>query len=67
MLSPAQLSEISEEIADIVLYMLRLRDKLEINVSTALQQKIEMNARKYPVALARGNAIKYNKRDSESD
>ena len=66
-ISPEQLAEVSEEIADIVLYTLRLCDKLQIDVNAALIQKIEVNARKYPVALARGNAIKYNKREPESE
>jgi dCTP diphosphatase len=65
-LSPEQLAEVSEEIADIVLYTLRLCDKLQIDVNAALEQKIELNSRKYPVSLAKGNAIKYNKRDPDS-
>ena len=54
--------EIRQEIADIFIYLLRLSDKLDIDLEEALQEKIEINANKYPVDLAKGNAIKYNKR-----
>ena len=54
--------EIRQEIADIFIYLLRLSDKLDIDLEEALQEKIEINANKYPVDLAEGNAIKYNKR-----
>lgn len=63
-LSPEQITAISEEIADVLIYTIRLCDKLQINVDDALARKMEKNAEKYPVPLARGNAVKYNKRDT---
>lgn len=54
--------EIRQEIADIFIYLLRLSDKLDIDLEEALQEKIEINANKYPVDLAKGNATKYNRR-----
>ena len=38
---------------------LRLADKLDINLLTAAQRKIEVNDRKYPVEKAKGSAKKY--------
>ena len=54
--------EIRQEIADIFIYLLRLSDKLDIDIEEAVREKIEINAKKYPVDLAKGNATKYNKR-----
>ena len=55
--------EVRQEIADIFIYLLRLSDKLDIDIEEAVKEKIEINAKKYPIDLAKGNAIKYSKRD----
>ncbi len=57
------LAEKAQEIADIFIYILRLADKLNINIEDAVREKMEINAKKYPIDLAKGNATKYNKRD----
>ncbi len=54
--------EIAEEIADVMIYLMRLADKLEIDIEEVVWAKIRKNAEKYPVELAKGNATKYNKR-----
>ena len=54
--------EIQQEIADIFIYLLRLADKLDIDIEEAVREKIEINAKKYPIDLAKGNATKYNRR-----
>jgi len=51
-----------EEIADVFIYLARLADKLGVDIESAVLDKIEQNAKKYPVELARDNATKYNKR-----
>jgi len=55
--------EIRQEIADIFIYLLRLADKLEIDIEDAVIEKIKINAKKYPIDLAKGNAKKYNALD----
>ncbi|MFC1779442.1 nucleotide pyrophosphohydrolase [Thermodesulfobacteriota bacterium] len=55
--------ELKEEIADVLLYLLRLADKLDIDVEEAIEMKLNLNAQKYPVDLAKGNATKYNRRE----
>ena len=55
--TPAQ-----EEIADIFIYLLRLSDKLDVDIEDAVNEKLEINASKYPVELAKDNAVKYSKR-----
>ena len=51
-----------EEIADIMIYLIRIADKLNINLEEAVIEKLQINAEKYPVKLSKNNAIKYNKR-----
>ena len=50
---------LQEEIADVFLYLIRLSDVLNIDLIDAAAKKIDLNASKYPVDLAKGNATKY--------
>jgi NTP pyrophosphatase (non-canonical NTP hydrolase) len=47
------------EIADVLLYLIRLADQLGIDPVAAAQRKLVENAQKYPVDKARGNPKKY--------
>ena len=58
-----QNEEIKNEIADIFIYIIRLADKLDIDIEEAVKKKMEINKNKYPIELSRGNSTKYNKRD----
>jgi len=53
------LAKVREEIADVLLYLVRLADKLNVDLLDAAANKIAVNARKYPVDKARGNSRKY--------
>lgn len=53
--------EISEEIADIAIYLFELADNLGINLSEAVENKLKKNDERYPVKKARGRHTKYNK------
>jgi len=55
-----QKSAVSEELADILLYLVRLSDKLGVDLSEAATQKIKKNALKYPEEKVRGSAKKYS-------
>ncbi|MCD9521859.1 nucleotide pyrophosphohydrolase [Photobacterium carnosum] len=59
-LSPEKKQHASEEIADVMMYLLRLADKCDINVMQACQEKIQQNAVKYPISKCYGSAKKYN-------
>jgi dCTP diphosphatase len=59
LLSPDQIARIREEIADVLLYLIRLADRLNIDLLLAARDKLELNARKYPVDKARGSSRKY--------
>ena len=55
------LEEVSLEMADIFLYLIRLADKLDVDLIDAANCKIKLNAEKYPIDKAKGLATKYNK------
>ena len=59
-LPPEELQKVREEMADVLNYLVRLADKLDVNLLEAAREKIELNAKKYPVAKARGSAKKYS-------
>jgi dCTP diphosphatase len=58
-LSPKALAAAGDEIADVLLYLIRLSDKLGIDPIAAARRKLVANAAKYPVHKARGNSRKY--------
>jgi len=58
-LTPDQHAKVREEIADVLLYLVRLADKLNIDLLAAASDKIQVNAAKYPVDRARGSSKKY--------
>ena len=49
-LDPDAKVAISEELADVLSYLLRLASVLELDVASSLRKKMVKNARKYPVA-----------------
>jgi len=51
---------VEEEIADIFIYLVRIADKLDIDLYSAAERKIVINATKYPADKVRGSARKYN-------
>ncbi len=51
---------VSEELADIAYYVIRIADMMEIDLEDAIWAKMRKNAEKYPVELSKGNAKKYN-------
>ena len=57
------LDKAKEEIADVFLYVLRIADKLNINLEKEAVEKIRVNAEKYPIKLSKGNSVKYNRRN----
>ena len=52
---------IADELADVAIYLAELADNLGIDLIDAMNNKLEKNARKYPVTKAKGVAIKYDK------
>jgi hypothetical protein len=50
---------VSHELADTFVYLLRLSEILKIDLIAATNQKIDLNALKYPVDKAKGSNAKY--------
>lgn len=50
----------AEEIADVLLYLVRLADVLGIDLADAAARKLAVNAERYPVEKSRGNARKHD-------
>jgi len=60
---PEDYRAVIEEVADVMIYLIRLADKLDVDLEQAVAAKMHKNAERYPVNLARGNAMKYNRRE----
>lgn len=60
--SPEGMARVREEIADVQIYLLRLADKLGVDLEKAVEEKIVLNEGKYPVELSKGNATKADRR-----
>ncbi len=52
--------EIAHEMADILAYLLRIADQLDIDLVKALEEKIAINEKRYPVDKVKGSARKYS-------
>ena len=52
-------ARVCEEIADVLLYLIRLADKLDVDLVVAAKSKMQLNALRYPVDKARGSSKKY--------
>lgn len=55
-----QLAKVREEMADVLIYLVRLADKLDVDLLAATREKIQKNALKYPAEKARGSSRKYS-------
>lgn len=51
--------QMAEEMADVLLYLVRLADETNVDLIEAAAAKLRINEKKYPVELAKGNAKKY--------
>ncbi len=60
-LSEEALFEVKDEMADVFIYLIRMADKLGIDLIQAAEVKIGKNAVKYPIEKSKGNQLKYSK------
>ena len=54
-----QLPEFAQEMSDVFSYLLSLAVRLDIDMTSALREKMAINATHYPVELAKGRKAKY--------
>ncbi len=60
-LDEEQRREVAAELADVLLYLVRLADTLNVDLLSAAYDKMRVNARRYPVEKAKGRALKYDR------
>jgi len=56
---PKTAQAVRDEMADVLLYLVRLADVLGVDLNEAVQAKLRTNATKYPADKARGSSAKY--------
>ncbi len=49
--NPASKTAVAHEMADVLLYLLRLADVMEVDLSSAIEEKLRLNAEKYPATV----------------
>lgn len=59
-LPPETRAAVEEELADVLLYLVRLADQLDVDLAAAARAKIVRNGEKYPVDKSRGSSRKYD-------
>ena len=59
-LGPEKLVQVRHEMADVLVYLVRLADKLDVDLMAAVQEKMVLNRAKYPADKVRGDARKYH-------
>lgn len=52
---------VADEIADVLMYLVRISDVLNIDVRNSVEQKLAKNREKYPVEQVKGSSAKYTK------
>lgn len=52
--------EVSDELADVIIYCLHMADSLHVDIEDIINSKMNKNEEKYPVEKAKGTSKKYN-------
>jgi NTP pyrophosphatase (non-canonical NTP hydrolase) len=58
-LSEEKLEEVEQELADILIYLVRIAGRLDLDLFSAAQRKMRINEAKYPADRVRGSSRKY--------
>jgi len=58
--NPSKKQEISEEMADVLYFLVRLAQRHNIDLTTELNKKLEKNEKKYPIEKSKGSNKKYD-------
>jgi len=59
-LAGEKLKEVEQELADILIYLVRISDKLGVDLVKAAEEKIDLNGEKYPADVVKGSSKKYD-------
>lgn len=58
--TPETAQAVEEELADVLMYLVRLASVLGVDLDAAAQRKLRLNGEKYPVEKARNTSKKYD-------
>jgi NTP pyrophosphatase (non-canonical NTP hydrolase) len=64
-LSETRFLQVRHEMADVLVYLIQLADKLDVDLPQAVAEKMALNRIKYPVDKVRGDARKYTEYEAE--
>ena len=56
---PVKRAKIEQELADVAIYTLEFANMTDIDLAAAIERKLALNAKKYPVDKSRGRSDKY--------
>jgi NTP pyrophosphatase (non-canonical NTP hydrolase) len=59
-LGAARLEQVRHEMADVLVYLVRIADKLDVDLNAAVRDKMVLNRAKYPADKVRGDSRKYS-------
>lgn len=62
-LAEEESAAVAQEMADVLIYLVRLADVCDVDLLNAAAQKMQSNAAKYPAKRVRGHAKKYSEHD----
>ena len=62
---PVNRSRVGAELADILIYALRMADVMGVDLAAAIAAKIDLNEIRYPIDYAKGNTRKYTEMSDE--
>lgn len=65
-LDETKLTAIRHEMADVLVYLVRLADKLDVDLFEAVEEKMVLNRAKYPADQVRGDSRKYSEYKDKS-
>lgn len=60
-LTTEEIENIKDELSDILIYLIRISDVLDIDIISSSFKKIEKNRVKYPIEKSKGKSTKYDK------
>lgn len=58
--TPAQRARVTDEVSDVLYFLLRFAQMYGVDLSTEFRRKMRQNERKYPVSKAKGSNKKYD-------
>ncbi len=59
-LDARQIEQVEDEVADVMNYLIRICDRLDIDLLESVDRKIDKNRMKYPAEQVRGSSLKYS-------